>query len=222
MNRLLRDMIRLALVVLLPLLLALASAMAQNVVYQGDTTPLSVVQVPGHTYEWEIYNDGTVNFAAVPGNCPTTLANFVGGKTGSSVNVKWFKPGIYFFKVTARDATGCTMNLKIGMVKVEQVIPTAIITPPTNHICIGDTYPLEVVLTGNGPWKITYTDGTNVWTADNITLKKYTINVQPNVTTNYWITKVEDQYETNTIVSPSVTLVVKPLPVNSKIYQVEP
>jgi hypothetical protein len=222
MNRLLRDMIRLALVVLLPLLLALAPAMAQNVAYQGDTTPLSVVQVPGNTYKWEIYNDGTVNFAAVPGNCPTALADFVGGNTGSSVTVKWFKPGIYFFKVTAHDAAGCTMNLKVGMIKVEQVIPTAIITPPTNFICVGDTYPLEVVFTGNGPWKFTYTDGTNSWTVDNITAKKYTINVKPNGTTVYSVTNVQDQYETNTKASPTVTLVVKPLPVNGKIYQYEP
>ena len=57
MNRLLHDRIRLALVVIIPLSLALAPALAQTVVYQGATTPLSVVEIPNHTYEWELYSD---------------------------------------------------------------------------------------------------------------------------------------------------------------------
>lgn len=118
-------------VVLLPLLLALAPAMAQTVVYKGKTIPLSVVVVPGNTYEWELYNDPSVNFAAVPGNCPAESATFVGGNTGPSVNVQWLKTGIYFFKVTARDAIGCTMNLKVGMIKVVPIDIEAIIAGPT-------------------------------------------------------------------------------------------
>ena len=110
--------VRLVLVVLLPMLLSLASAMAQTVVYQDTTTPLTVVEVPGHTYKWEIYTDAVVNFAAVPGNCPVTSATFVGGNTGSGVSVRWLQPGIYFYKVTARDASNCAMNLKLGMIKV--------------------------------------------------------------------------------------------------------
>lgn len=122
---------RRVLVVLLPLLLALAPTMAQTVVYQGATTPLSVVKVPGHTYEWEIYSDLTVNFATTPGNCPVTSATFVGGNTGPNVNVKWLETGIYFFKVTAHDANLCTMNMKVGMVKVIPVVIEAIITGQT-------------------------------------------------------------------------------------------
>ena len=100
------------------MLLSLAPAMAQTVVYQGTTTSLSVVQVAGDSYVWEIYSDPNVNFAAVPGNCPPTSANFVGGNTGTSVVIEWLQPGIYFYKVTARDAALCTMNFKIGMFKV--------------------------------------------------------------------------------------------------------
>jgi len=110
--------IRLAMVVLLPMLLALAPAMAMTVVYKGKTAPLSVVEVPSNTYEWEIYTDTPVDFAKVPGNCPATSAKFIGGNYGSKVAVQWLEVGIYFFKVTARDALGCTMNLKVGMVKV--------------------------------------------------------------------------------------------------------
>jgi len=123
--------LRLALVVLSLLLLALAPARAQTVVYQGSTTTLSVVNVPGHTYEWELYTDASINFASVPGNCPVTSANFAGSRFGANVQVNWFVPGIYFFKVTARDGLGCTMNLKIGMLKVVPVETRAIIAGVT-------------------------------------------------------------------------------------------
>ena len=118
MIRWLHDIERLVLVVLLPLLLVMAPAMAQNVVYKGKKSTLAVVQVPGHTYEWELYSDGTVNFATVPGNCPAASANFTAGNYGASVEVHWKALGTYFFKVTARDAIGCAMNLKVGIINV--------------------------------------------------------------------------------------------------------
>src|SRR5665647_1479025 len=127
MIRLLHDIKRLVLVVLLPLLLVMAPAMAQNVVYQGQTTNLAVVQVPGDTYEWELYKDGTVNFATVPGNCSDTDAKISGSKFGATVAVQWIETGIYFFKVTARNATGCTNNLKVGIVNVIPVKVEAMI-----------------------------------------------------------------------------------------------
>jgi len=123
--------LRLALVVLQLLMLALASTKAQTVVYQGSTTTLTVVNVQGHTYEWELYTDATINFATVSGNCPATSANFEGSRFGANVRVSWFVPGIYFFKVTARDGLGCTMNLKIGMIKVIPIENKAIIAGPT-------------------------------------------------------------------------------------------
>jgi len=97
---------------------AMAPAMAQTVVYQGDTTTFNVNRVTNHTYLWEIYSDASVNFATVPGNCPATSATFVGSRTGASINVRWLQPGNYFYKVSARDASDCAMNLKIGMLSV--------------------------------------------------------------------------------------------------------
>lgn len=115
-------------VMLLPLLLALAPAMAQTVVYQGKTMTLNVDGLPGHTYEWEIYNDASIDFATTKGNCPVTSAKFIGGSSGTSVKVQWIEQGIYFYKVTARDALGCAMNLKIGMVKVIPIDVEAVIS----------------------------------------------------------------------------------------------
>lgn len=109
----------LALAVWLLLLQALAPAMAQNVVSEGSVSPLSVEQKPGDTYTWELY-DTAVDFAQVIyGNCPVASADFVGSNQGASVQVLWKKAGDYFFKVTARDALGCTNNIKIGRMKVE-------------------------------------------------------------------------------------------------------
>ena len=221
MNRLLHDIVRLALVVLLPLLMAMAPAMAQTVVYQGETSPLSVDPVPGDTYQWELYNDGTVNFAVVPGNCPATAAVFVGGSTGASVNVKWLQPGTYFFKVTAYNATHCTNNLKIGIFEVKPSLPTAVLTPP-QPICIGETASIEVTLTGFAPWDLTYTDGINTWTESGITESVHLLKVSPKTTTSYWVTQVKDPNGTNTLPSAAVSLTVNPKPKSSKIYLYEP
>jgi hypothetical protein len=213
--------LRLALVVLLPLLMAMAPAMAQTYVYRGETTPLSVIQVPGNTYKWELYSDPTVNFAKLPGNCPITSALFVGGNTGPSVNVQWLKTGTYFFKVTAVDAATCTNNLKIGIVIVKDELPTALFTPP-DAICIGETGTLSVTFTGTAPWEFTYSDGTNFWTITGITSNQYLLNANPKTTTSYWITEVKDKNGTTKIRSANVVLEVKPKPVSSKIYLYQP
>lgn len=208
---------------ILALLLAMTSVVAQNVVYQGDTSTLAVEQKPGDTYEWELYDNGTVNFATVPGNCPATSAIFVGGNAGASIQVQWLKPGLYFFKVTARNANGCTNNLKIGMMQVKEALPTArIISADPQLVCIGETATLEVELTGKGPWDLTFTDGTTNTIVTGITDSKYLFKVSPKVSTVYWVTEVKDQNSTNPADSNSVLVIVSPKPVSSPIYQHDP
>ncbi len=209
---------------MLLLLLALAPAMAQNVVYQGETSTLAVEQKPGDTYTWEIYNNSTINFVTVAGTAVADGdAAFVGGNVGSSVQVEWKEPGNYFFKVTARDALGCTNNLKIGMVEVKPSIPTAVMTQPDpDWICIGEKAFLEVTVTGVAPWEFTYTDGTSFWPVKNIAGTSYQLQVSPKVMTQYWITGVKDINGTNLAPSARVLVVVNPKPESSKIYQHEP
>ena len=195
--------------------------MAQNVVYQGQTSTLAVDSVSGETYSWELYDNGAVNFATDPGNCPVTSAIFVGGNAHASVQVKWLKPGIYFYKVTAWNVSGCTSNIEVGIMEVKQALPTAVITPP-DPICVGETSSMEVTLTGTGPWELTYTDGTNVWTESGIPGKTYILRVSPIVPTGYWVIKLKDFWGTNNDPSNKVLLEVNPRPVSSKIYQYEP
>jgi len=218
-----------ALAVLLLLLLALAPAMAQNVVYQFKTTQLGIEEHPGDTYTWELYRDSTVNFAEVSGDCPATDAAFVGGNTSATVNVEWKEPGIYFFKVTARNSAGCTNNLKIGRMKVLHALPTATIVADS-AVCQREKIELKVTLTGTPPWNFTYTDGTNSWTIDNVTetdlrakdlpIYIYVIKIDPgpNVTTDYWITRVTDKYGINEVPSVKATQQINPLPEKSTIY----
>jgi hypothetical protein len=206
----------------MPLLMAMAPAMAQDTVYAGQASDLSVVEIPGDTYVWELYNNvAGINFATDPGNCPPGDAYFTLGNTGPTVNVMWLAPGLYFYKVTAYRGT-CTMNLKVGK-KVVRELPTAIIDPPP-PICIGDSVHLTVRLTGAAPWSITLTDGGNNYVFSNIISSPFnlTVPVIPLATTSYWISSVTDAYMTNTTPSPQVVQVVNPKPVNSHIYQYGP
>ncbi len=93
------------LLVAIPVLLAMAPAMAQtNNVFVGQSVELSVDAIPGDTYTWELYNDDTgINYATTPGNCQLSDASFDGGiATGPVVHVTWISPGTYFYKVTAQ------------------------------------------------------------------------------------------------------------------------
>jgi len=210
------------LLVMIPVLMALAPAKAQITVFAGQTSPLSVVEIPGDTYTWELYNDVTgVNFAVVPGNCPSSQAFFAGGvNTGATVNVTWLTPGTYFFKVTASRA-GCASNLKVGKVIVLEALPTATLLEPP-PVCRGDSATLTINLTGTAPWSIDVSDGVTTTTYNNISANPFTINVSPTATTSYTVTRVSDANGENFIPSNTVTLVVKPRAVTSPIIQYGP
>ena len=199
----------------MPVMLAMEKSMAQNgnTVYAGETSLLSVVENPGETYTWEIYNEvAGVNFATTPGNCPVTDAYFVSGNSGPEVTVMWVNPGIYFFKVTAQSQQGC-MNLKVGKMEVVQAIPTAAFAD-AEPVCEGNEAVITVIFTGTPPFRLTYTDGSDTYTIDNIPDHTWNIIVNPAQTTHYWITYVSDasgNYNAD-LVGP-LTLLIHPLPV---------
>jgi len=210
------------LLVAIPVLMALADASAQTEVYAGQTTDLGVVETPGDTYTWELYNDITgTNFAVDPGNCPATEAFFAGGiNTGPTVQVTWLTPGNYFFKVTAI-RSGCSDNLRVGMVTVLEALPVATIQiqPP---ICQGDTAALTIDLTGTAPWSLDISDGTDTLTYTNISATPFILYIAPALSTSYTVTRVSDVYGVNTVPSNTVTLIVKPRPVTTPIIQYGP
>lgn len=213
MKRPLINMLRL-LIFLLPVLLSREYAAAQtgNSVYAGQTSLLSVQEIVGDTYIWELYTDvAGVNFATTPGNCSPADAHFVGPNTGPAVSVMWLNPGLYFYKVTAYGPTGC-MNLKVGRMEVMQPLPTAAFIDP-EPVCFGEIAVLTVTFTGTPPFSFTYNDGVNSHTVGNITDYTYDLILTPSTTTSYWITSVTDFYNVpnNVTVGPAM-LVVNPLP----------
>ncbi len=209
---------------ILPIFLVLATANAQDgtVVYPGQTTTLSVAQQAGVTYTWEIYDDASnVNFAKQAGNCPDDKARFSeGDNTGHQVEISWFVPGTYFVKVTARD--DCSENLKVYIINVSDDLPIARFRHPES-ICIGEYGELTMELFGEGPFTVEYTDGSNIYTLEDIESETYSIIVNPEFTTTYTILSVRDarDIENNEITDP-VTLEVLPRPVTSPIIRYVP
>jgi hypothetical protein len=210
------------LLVAIPIMAALAPAMAQVTVSVGGTSQLSVQAISGDSYKWEIYNTVTgLNLAVIPGNCPLSEAFFVDGiDTGQTVNITWLTPGTYFFKVTATHE-GCSNNLKLGKVIVVESMPTATIVQPS-AICKGDSTILNIVLTGTAPWSIDISAGTSTITYNNIIDSPFTLTVTPSTTTNYTVTRVTDANGENLNPSNMVTVVVKPRPITSPIIQYGP
>lgn len=223
MHRLLNILRFLVAPAILPLLLAVAPAAAQeNVVHQGETSTLSVVEVPGETYQWVLYTDSTQNFATYPGDCPTDSADFVGESTGATVHVLWKMPGTYFFKVTAWTVTGCTNNLRVGKMKVLPAIPTAKLA--TEAICEGDPLKIHVSLTGTAPWSFIVTDGVHLWPFNGVTDAEFDgpIVPAPKSPVSYWVTIVTDKWGTNNQPTDPVLQVVNPKPATSVIYPHQP
>jgi hypothetical protein len=230
MNRPKNIILRLLLVAI-PVLLAMAPAVAQtNNVFVGQSVKLSVDSIPGDTYEWELYDDvAGVNFSTVAGNCPPTLAIFTEGKnTGPVVYVTWLNPGTYFFKVTSQ-RSGCTMNLKVGKIIVENSLPTVNLSVSQSSICIGQGTNLEVNFTGTPPVSFTYRiinpDGTpQEFIVNNLTGNPVLIPFAPTTSGTYTfeVISVTDANMTNNTPSNSVTVTVNPKPGKSRIYQYDP
>lgn len=231
-NRNIYNLLRL-LLALLPAWLAVApsTARAATVVYAGEVSELSVVAVPGDTYVWDIYNDPNVNFANTDGNILPGQAYFVDGiNTGPTVHVHWLEPGIYFFRVMAFDPTGCTNNLRVGIFEVLPSFPTANFLDP-DPVCVDDPGRIEMLLTGEGPWSVTYTwtlQGSgvvNTVTIDNINSFQHEIFVTHSVpgTYEYTIVSVSDSRGLeNTEATAPVYLRVDPRPITSPIYRYDP
>jgi len=218
-KKLIYHIIRLALV-FIPVALTVAPAMAQLEVNQCEITELSVVDMPGDTYRWDIYRDSTVNFASTDGDVDPA-EYFLGGiNTGSTVSVNWKEPGRYFFRVMAWDSENCTNNLKLGIIDVIEAKPFA--TLEGDSVCIGDPAQLKITFTGSGPWTITYTygEGTDQIEVPDIDESEYVIPIAPGplTTTEYWIMKVSDTCTTNDEPTEKVKVTVYPKPTNSRIY----
>jgi hypothetical protein len=219
------------LLVAIPVLLAMAPAMAQtNNAYVGQSVELSVVEIPGDTYTWELYADVSgVNFSTDPGNCPSTTGIFAGGiNTGPVVHALWLSPGTYYYKVTSH-RSGCSMNLKVGKIIIENPLSAFALSLNQSSICLGQTANLEANFTGVVPESITYRiispDGTSQdIMINNISANPWLILFKPALAGTYTfeIISVTDAFGTKNTTSNIVKATVNPKPGKSRIYQYDP
>jgi hypothetical protein len=216
---------------ILLVVLAVASAQAQKpvqhiVVSRHDTIEFSVVEWPGDRYTWDIYDDPGLNFALENDRLDPALYFVNGDYEGASVKVTNLPPGQYYLRVMVWDDVNCTNNLTLFSLEVED-IPEADLYG--NEACFGDPTYLHVVLTGVGPWDITYTDGLerhDVNLVGNPGEDQYipiqTNTLEPNdevIIKEYWIDYIKDDTgAVNNEPSDTVRVIIYPIPANSEIY----
>jgi gliding motility-associated-like protein len=111
--------------------------------------------------------------------------------------------GNYYIKATAQG--GCFMIRQVS-VSYNQA-PTALFAGDQT-ICPNTPTQININLTGNGPWDVTYTDGTNTYTIKSIGTTLYPLTVSPANTTTYSILSVSDATCTNTNSSAATVTVI--------------
>lgn len=202
---------RLVMAVWLLLLLAVAPAVAQNVVFEGVATPLAVEQKGLDNYQWHLYSDSTVNFAVAPADVSHPYAEFIGPSNGPEVTVLWKTPGTYFFKVTAVDANDCAMNLKIGRMTVKKnPIPVITAAVPTPSLCPDGLGEITFTVTNVKPGNYTIKHNNGSFDVTIVDEAPFTVKVPPGTYTN--LTIEVDGYSSYDPANPVNVVVTKPAP----------
>ena len=166
-------------------------------VCKNTTATYSVVPNTGSTYQWSI--------------TPVTGGNgtFVGGSTGSSVNINWTTPGTATVTVIETTANACVRNSVTYTVTVN-ALPTATISG-TSYVCPGASGTITINFTGTQPWTVTYTDGTTQTTLSGITSPTLIFTVPVSTTTTYSLVSVSDANCTGTVSGSAVFTVSPPV-----------
>jgi len=113
--------------------------------------------------------------------------------------------GTYYIKASALG--GC-FTIRPVTAAFNQ-LPTAAFSGNEN-ICSGVKTSLPVTFTGQAPWTLTYSDGSNTYTIANILTPNYDLIVAPLVTTTYTIQSVSDASCSNNSIGSTATVDVRP------------
>ncbi len=118
---------------------------------------------------------------------------FAGGTPASSTqqnpSVSYASPGVYDVMLIVNDGSAIDTILQTAYITI--ATPTAVLSG-TSTIVSGYPGYLQLDLTGNAPWSVTYTDGTNNYTVNNINTSPYYIVVNPTDTTSYSLVDFSD------------------------------
>ncbi len=113
--------------------------------------------------------------------------------------------GTYYIKAT--NAAGCS---SIAAVKVTINTPPTVVISGSGNICSGTSATLTVTLTGNEPFRFSYSDGVTTHDIGPISSPTYQFSVTPEANTTYTINSVIDAYCSSTGNLSSATITVTP------------
>ncbi|MEI6574835.1 MAG: T9SS type A sorting domain-containing protein [Bacteroidota bacterium] len=129
------------------------------------------------------------------------------GSTSESRNN--LSPGIY--TVTATDANSCSITQAIT-VNYNYSSPNAELSAST-YVCTGNAHTFTLTLTGTPPFAVTYTDGAQFYTINDIQTNVYTFDRNIYGNSIYFLISVQDAHCNAEILnSQAVLVLVYPLP----------
>lgn len=148
-------------------------------------------------------------------NGSSTILTQIGGSLGTGATWKWYSNAGYTTLVGTTSSSNasltvtpavtttyylraegasspCTSNTPAGSLTIAvNPRPTSVITG-SGIQCKGAVTPITVSFTGTAPWSITYSDGANSTTINNINTNPYTFTVAPLVTAAYNLIAMSD------------------------------
>ena len=161
----------------------------------------------------------TVQFTDLTNNNPIAWQwSFPGGFPSSSTAqnpaVIYNASGIYSVTLIATNADSVDTIIKTNYITV--ALPTASMSG-SSTIPPGYSANIRIDFTGNSPWSISYTDGTDTITINNITYTPYYLTVSPSVTTTYTILSVQNSGCVGVAVGLATIEIPNPSPSNDTI-----
>lgn len=170
----------------------------------NGSASFTVAAFSANGYQWQYNNGGT--WTNVSG------ADFTGASTPTLTVANATSYNGRQFRVIVSSTT-CSNTITSNTVSLTATpLPTAVFTG-TSSVCGLGARNLQVNLTGDGPWSLTYTStpsggSATPTTVNNITSSPYFISVNPAVPTAYQITAVSDQICANNAPSGNTSVSV--------------
>jgi len=155
----------------------------------SSTTTLGASAVGGDTYSWSSSPSGFSSTVSNPTVTPTITTTYTLRETITS--------------------TGCT-NSNTVVITINPT-PSAALTGG-GTICSGASIALSANITGQSPWTIDYSNGTNTGVVSNIRTLPANFNVTPTVTGTFTITSVTDGNGCSAVGTGSAYVVVNTSP----------
>lgn len=120
--------------------------------------------------------------------------------------------GYVILSLTVNGQAECISQLSTDDVRIDFITPPSASISGPSAICNGDPVVLSFSLTGTPPWSLTYSDGSQNYTANNIPVSPYTATVYPIITTTYTLIQVNDVNCNGNFGTSAVTVSVLPNP----------